>query len=262
MITVLTNVLQRRALQQSQLQFPHRHHPCRGRRQRALCLIVSRRRCRPRRCRSSSPTPRPTPARSTWPRAARAPSSHIFGELLKIMAGIDIVHVPYRSNYVPDLITGQVHMLVAPMPQGIELVRSGKSARARRDHGASARGCRTFRPSPSSCRATRRSAGTASACPRTRRPRSSTGSTRRPTRRSPIPKLKARLAGLGVEPMPMTPAEFTTFIGQRERQVDQGDQDRRRHAGLTIAAPSAAPPPAHWPPAAAVAAAPPPRAAR
>jgi tripartite-type tricarboxylate transporter receptor subunit TctC len=32
------------------------------------------------------------------------------------------------------------------------------------------------------------------------------------------PKLKARLTDLGVEPMPMTPAEFTTFIGHESEK--------------------------------------------
>jgi len=34
-------------------------------------------------------------------------SSHIFGALLTMMAGIDMVHVPYRTNYMTDLIGGQ-----------------------------------------------------------------------------------------------------------------------------------------------------------
>ena len=35
-------------------------------------------------------------------------SSHIFGVLFMTMAGIDMVHVPYRTNYMSDLIGGQV----------------------------------------------------------------------------------------------------------------------------------------------------------
>src|SRR6185503_19837042 len=31
---------------------------------------------------------------------------HIFGELFKKMAGIDLVHVPYRSSFMPDLLAG------------------------------------------------------------------------------------------------------------------------------------------------------------
>ena len=32
---------------------------------------------------------------------------HAFGELFKIMTGIDIVHIPYSGSYVPDLLSGQ-----------------------------------------------------------------------------------------------------------------------------------------------------------
>ena len=48
------------------------------------------------------------------------------GELLKLMAGIDLVHVPYRQSPVPDLLGGQVQAFFGPMPITISLVRSGK----------------------------------------------------------------------------------------------------------------------------------------
>ena len=51
--------------------------------------------------------------------------SHMSGELLKSMAGIDMVHVPYRSSFLPDLFSGQVQMAMAPMSQSIEYIRTG-----------------------------------------------------------------------------------------------------------------------------------------
>ena len=48
------------------------------------------------------------------------------GELLKLMAGINLVHVPYRQSPVPDLLGGQVQAFIGPMPVTIALVRSGK----------------------------------------------------------------------------------------------------------------------------------------
>src|SRR3954469_11651738 len=53
-------------------------------------------------------------------------SSHIFGELFKAMAGVDLLHVPYRGVYMNDLISGQVHVVVNPIPQALELIRTGK----------------------------------------------------------------------------------------------------------------------------------------
>jgi tripartite-type tricarboxylate transporter receptor subunit TctC len=52
--------------------------------------------------------------------------SHMSGELLKSMAGIDMVHVPYRSSFLPDLFSGQVQVAMAPMSQTIEFIRTGK----------------------------------------------------------------------------------------------------------------------------------------
>src|SRR5271154_5237851 len=53
-------------------------------------------------------------------------SSHIFGALFMMMAGIEMVHVPYRTNYMSDLISGQVQVVINPVPQSTEFVRAGK----------------------------------------------------------------------------------------------------------------------------------------
>jgi tripartite-type tricarboxylate transporter receptor subunit TctC len=53
-------------------------------------------------------------------------ASHIFGLLFMTMAGIQLVHVPYRTNYMPDLISGQVQMVINPIPQAVEFVKAGK----------------------------------------------------------------------------------------------------------------------------------------
>jgi tripartite-type tricarboxylate transporter receptor subunit TctC len=53
-------------------------------------------------------------------------SSHIFGALFTMMAGVDMVHVPYRTNYMTDLISGQVQAVVNPIPQSMEFVKGGK----------------------------------------------------------------------------------------------------------------------------------------
>src|SRR6185295_16770179 len=66
------------------------------------------------------------PGKINMASGGKGSSSHIFGELFKTMAGVELVHVPYRSNSMPDLISGQVQMFVAPIPQVLELVRGGK----------------------------------------------------------------------------------------------------------------------------------------
>jgi tripartite-type tricarboxylate transporter receptor subunit TctC len=53
---------------------------------------------------------------------------HVAGELFKIMAGIDMVHVAYRGSppALTDLLAGQVQMMFSPLSSSIEYVRAGK----------------------------------------------------------------------------------------------------------------------------------------
>jgi tripartite-type tricarboxylate transporter receptor subunit TctC len=51
---------------------------------------------------------------------------HVAGELFKFMTGVDLVHVPYRGGYIPDLLSGQVQVVFSPIPTLIEQVRAGK----------------------------------------------------------------------------------------------------------------------------------------
>jgi tripartite-type tricarboxylate transporter receptor subunit TctC len=54
-------------------------------------------------------------------------SNHIAGEMFKALAGIDIVHVPYRGNSAayPDLISGRTQLIFADLASALALVRSG-----------------------------------------------------------------------------------------------------------------------------------------
>jgi len=51
---------------------------------------------------------------------------HVAGELFKMMAGVDLVHVPYTGNPYSDLIGGQVQVMFSPIPASIGYVRSGQ----------------------------------------------------------------------------------------------------------------------------------------
>ena len=55
-------------------------------------------------------------------------SPHMAGELFKLMAGVDMVHVPYRASppAITDLMGGQVQVYFSPIAAGIEYVRAGK----------------------------------------------------------------------------------------------------------------------------------------
>jgi len=53
--------------------------------------------------------------------------THVSGELFKIMAGVNLVHVPYRgaSPAITDLLGGQVQLFFSTMPACIQHIRSG-----------------------------------------------------------------------------------------------------------------------------------------
>ena len=51
--------------------------------------------------------------------------SHIFGERFKMMTGINLVHVPYRGGYVPDLLSGQVQVVFGTISSCIQYIRGG-----------------------------------------------------------------------------------------------------------------------------------------
>jgi len=139
-------------------------------------------------------------------------SSHIFGTLFMMMAGIDMVHVPYRTNYMSDLIGGQVQVVINPIPQSMEFVRAGKvralavTTKSRRDAlpelptadqfvpGYEAIGWYGFgAPKATPAAIVGKLNATISAA-------------------LAEPAAKARLADLGVEPMIMTPVQTAAFI--------------------------------------------------
>jgi tripartite-type tricarboxylate transporter receptor subunit TctC len=53
-------------------------------------------------------------------------SPHIFSELFKIRAGIDMVHVPYRGAYLPDVMSGRIEVCFSPIAQVLELIRNNQ----------------------------------------------------------------------------------------------------------------------------------------
>jgi tripartite-type tricarboxylate transporter receptor subunit TctC len=54
--------------------------------------------------------------------------SHLSAELFKMMAGVDILHVPYRGGApaVTDLIGGRVQVVFDPLTSSIEFIRAGR----------------------------------------------------------------------------------------------------------------------------------------
>ena len=58
--------------------------------------------------------------------AGAGTAPHLAGELFKMMTGVDIVQVPYRSNYYADVLSGQVQGSFVAIAPAIGFIRAGK----------------------------------------------------------------------------------------------------------------------------------------
>ena len=69
------------------------------------------------------------PGQLTFASAGNGSGGHLSGELLKILAHIDLTHIPYKgiAPALVDVISGQVAMTFASMISGMPHVRSGKT---------------------------------------------------------------------------------------------------------------------------------------
>jgi tripartite-type tricarboxylate transporter receptor subunit TctC len=68
------------------------------------------------------------PGRINMGSAGVGSTGHLAGELFKMMAGVNLVHVPYRGNApaLTDLIAGQIEVLFPSLGSSIEFVKTGK----------------------------------------------------------------------------------------------------------------------------------------
>jgi tripartite-type tricarboxylate transporter receptor subunit TctC len=71
------------------------------------------------------------PGKMTLASYGTGSTSHVAGELFKMMAGISMVHVPYRGGapMITDLVAGQVHCAIDVLTGALPHIRSG-TARA------------------------------------------------------------------------------------------------------------------------------------
>jgi tripartite-type tricarboxylate transporter receptor subunit TctC len=68
------------------------------------------------------------PRKITMASGGNGGSPHVAGELFKMMAGVDLTHVPYRGDApaMTDLIGGHVDVMFSILSLSIEYIRSGK----------------------------------------------------------------------------------------------------------------------------------------
>ena len=152
------------------------------------------------------------PGRVNMASAGSGGPTHVFGELFKMMAGIEIQHVPYRGSFLPDLLGGQVQLVFGPISQLLEYIRAGKlralavTTANRQAVLPDVPAVQEFLPGyeASAWYGIGAPAGT---------PGEIVGTLNREINAALTdPVVKARLAALGIVPMPATPSEFGTLI--------------------------------------------------
>jgi tripartite-type tricarboxylate transporter receptor subunit TctC len=141
-------------------------------------------------------------------------SPHVAGELFKIMSGVDLTHVPYRGNSIPDLLAGQVQVYFSPMSQVIQYIRDGQLHALAVTTAVAAEALpnvptlREYVPGYTA-------SGWYGVCAPTGTPANIIDKLNKElSAGSADPSVRARLIPLGVDPKAMTPAEFGTFIAE------------------------------------------------
>jgi tripartite-type tricarboxylate transporter receptor subunit TctC len=66
------------------------------------------------------------PGQINYASAGYGTTNNIAGELFKQMTGVNLVHVPYKTSYLPDLLSGQVQVTFAPVAAFLSHIREGR----------------------------------------------------------------------------------------------------------------------------------------
>jgi tripartite-type tricarboxylate transporter receptor subunit TctC len=139
-------------------------------------------------------------------------ATNVAGELFKEMAGVNLVNVPYRSNYLPDLLSGQVQASFTPILQSIGYIKAG-ALRALAVTGATRSDSLPGIPAavefvPGYVAYVWDAMGAPAKTP----PEVIDKLNKEINAVLSDPVIKARFASLGAEPMLMTPSEFGKYI--------------------------------------------------
>ena len=140
--------------------------------------------------------------------------NHVFGELFKLMAGVDMLHVPYRGGApaLTDLIGGRVHVMFIPTTGTIEHIKAGAlralavTSTTRSEALSDVPTVGDFLPGFEA------NAWNGVVAPKGTPPEIVDKLNKEINAGLADPTIKARIADLGGVPMPMSPAEFGKFI--------------------------------------------------
>jgi tripartite-type tricarboxylate transporter receptor subunit TctC len=139
---------------------------------------------------------------------------HMAGEYFKLTTGVEIQHVAYRglSPALTDLLGNQIQMVFATMPSAIEYIKSGKLRALAVTTKARSEALPDLPTVGDVLGGYEASQWYALGAPKATPAEIIATLNKEILAAQADPKMKARLADLGGEPMPMTPAEFGKFI--------------------------------------------------
>ena len=68
------------------------------------------------------------PGKLTFASSGAGASTHMSAELFKLMAGVDLMHVPYKGSgqAMPDVISGRISLMFENMPGAVSYIKGGK----------------------------------------------------------------------------------------------------------------------------------------
>jgi len=156
------------------------------------------------------------PGKVNMASAGNGSAPHMAGELFKMMASVDLVHVPYRGQgpALTDLLGGDVQVLFATAPGTTDYIRTGKlralavTTAARADVLPELPAVADFVPGYEA------SQWYGIAAPRNTPAEIVDRLNREINTAITDPAMKARLAALGGEPLPGSPVEFGKLIAE------------------------------------------------
>jgi hypothetical protein len=156
------------------------------------------------------------PGKLTWASPGVGTAGHVCGELFKMMAGLNMVHVPYRGGgaAMADLLSGQLQVYIGAMTSSLEYVKASRlralavSTATRSEALPEVARVSDFVPGFETS-----DWGGVSA------PKSTPSDlvdklNKEINTALADPNFKARLADLGAAPFPGSPAQFGTFIAE------------------------------------------------
>jgi len=154
------------------------------------------------------------PGKLTMASSGIGTPSHVFGELFKVMTGVNLMHVPYRgaAPAASDLLAGQVQVFFDPMANSIAYIKAGK-VRALAITSAKRSEALPDVPSVSEfVPGYEASFWFGVGAPKATPDEIVDKLNKEVNAALDDPKMKTRLLDLGGAPMPMTPADFGKFI--------------------------------------------------